>query len=300
MFDIFGNGGLGTDNEYEGTGNVWIGDRNKISGADNTVEGDDNAVKGENNGVVGGVNDIQGKQNAVTGSGNKVIGEGNIVQGTGNIISNDPNSISFDIESRLPAWMRTPKTTTADKTTTPVISTTTEKARKSASPTFDRRFSKGGEMRFSTTRRPSYREVTHSPGRTEVREVYETPHSRSEVYRTFSRGPGVGKQKTVQSWSGSWNSDMRNPRQDWRMSGQDWRAPTRGRQSMRGMDWSQPGDWNNWDIRPRENAWNNLRQNNRWANEMRMDVDRSGRDLRTRIQNEVQQNLDRAFRNAFY
>lgn len=43
------------------------------------------------------------------GAGNTVSGEGNIVQGTENIIANDASDLPFDIESRLPAWMRTKK-----------------------------------------------------------------------------------------------------------------------------------------------------------------------------------------------
>jgi hypothetical protein len=37
-------------------------------------------------------------------------------------------------------------------------------------------------------RKPSYRQVIKSPGKTQIREVYITPNSRQEVISSFSTG----------------------------------------------------------------------------------------------------------------
>ena len=111
--------------------------------------------------------------------------------------------------------------------------------------------------------------------------------------KSFSHSSNTVPGGNSNTWN--WNQGSQwNQRSQWNR-GPNW---NRGNHWNQG-DWNRGGDmfgnqWGNqWG-----NTWNNGAQD--WANKMRIDNERAAQDLRTKIQNEVRQNLDRAFSQAFF
>ena len=145
----------------------------------------------------------------VSGQENQIAGEGNLVMGSGNVVSNGQDGVSIDIESRLPAWMRSavkkgvsPKRNTSPQQfgyfnpkvqtpptppvpETPVSSPRYQSPSRSASPKYSPSHYSAYTPQNSYSDNvygfnPYYKEVRYSPRKTEYREVYVTPNSRGQ------------------------------------------------------------------------------------------------------------------------